>query len=232
VAVSALFVLPTRWAIMVFAGLLLAPLPLAVAQGAPLSGPYIVVALAWRTLSSFVIIWLACAVRQLDAARVRLAEDAVVRERLRIDTELRGALGESLESIVSGAEHACALAADATGTTEDALRELIDHSRRTLAAARRMVTGYQQVSLRAEFDTAAALLSAAGISARVELPEGELADRLQDHLRSQLRSLTAELLGEGPKAACAIVVVGHAEQARLELRSEPSISPEVPGTTR
>src|SRR5262249_18261133 len=82
--------LPTRWAIMVFAGLLLAPLSLAVAQGAPLSGPYIVVALAWRTLSSFVIIWLACAVRQLDAARVRLAEDAVVRERLRITMELGG----------------------------------------------------------------------------------------------------------------------------------------------
>jgi two-component system, NarL family, sensor histidine kinase DesK len=232
IAVSALLLLPMRFALAIFTSLLLVQLPLAFAFGVPQAGPYHLLAVAFRSLSSFVIIWLACAVRQLEAARVRLAGEAVVRERLRIDAELREALGESLESIVSGAERACALAVDDDGPIEAALRGLIDRSRRTLAVARRMVSGYQQVSLRAELDTAAALLNAAGIRTRIEVPDVEFAAGLQDSLRAQLRAATANLLRDGSEEPRVIAITGRADQARVEVRAEPSALSSPSGTMR
>jgi two-component system sensor histidine kinase DesK len=219
-AVSVLLVIRGRWSLVVFAGLVAAPIPLAIALGAPEYGPYYAVAVAWRSLALFVVIWLLDAIRQLQAARLALAEEAVTRERLRIDGELRRTLGSALETITGQATRASAQVGRSPATVADELRRLVDRARQTLAEARRLVGGYQRVSLRGELDTAATLLTAAGIKTRVVLPAGALPDAMDEPLRSALRSATARLLRDDATRSCVITVVRQEGRVRLEFRSE------------
>jgi two-component system, NarL family, sensor histidine kinase DesK len=219
-AVSVLILVRPRWSLAIFGALVAAPIPLAFALGGPQFGPYYSVAVAWRSLAPFVVIWLICAIRQLEAARFHLAEEAVTRERLRIDDELRRTLGGELEAIAGTAERTSALVGRSPATVEAELRALVEGSRRTLAETRRLVRGYQQVSLRAELDTAATLLAAAGIEARVVLAGRDLPDTVEETLRSGLRSAVARLLRDETTKACVITVVQSNGRVRLELRSE------------
>jgi two-component system sensor histidine kinase DesK len=221
-AVSVLLLVRRRWSLGIFLALVAAPIPLAVALGAPKYGPYYAVTVAWRSLTPIVLIWLIGVIRQLEAARLTLAEEAVTRERLRIDGELRRTLGAALETIANQAAHASALVGRSPATVEEALRGLVQGSRRTLAEARRLISGYQQVSLRAELDTAATLLAAAGIETRVVLPDGDLPDTAGEPLRPALRSATARLLRDDATRSCVITVARQGGQVRLEVRSEPT----------
>jgi len=223
IAVSALILLPPRWALAIVACLVAAPIPLAIALGAPEYGPYYAVAgVAWRIAVPFVVIRLMDAVRQLERARLALTEEAVTRERLRIDGELRRTLGAALDAIAGRAERASQVVERSPAVVEVELRALVDGSRRTLAEARRMVRGYQQVSLRAELDTAATLLAAAGIETRVVLASDDLPDTLEETLRSALRSATARLLRDDATRSCVITVVRRDGRVALELRAEPT----------
>ncbi len=171
-AVSVLILLRPRWSAGIFAVLVAAPIPLALPLGAPDYAPYYSITVAWRSLPPFVLIWLVGAMRQLEAARLSLTEEAVTQERLRIDAEVRHALGTALESIADEAEQANKLVGQSPTSVglEEALRRLVDESRRTLADVRLMVSRYQRMSLRAELDIAAVLLTAAGIETGLRQP--------------------------------------------------------------
>ncbi len=202
-AVSALIVVRRPWSYVIAIGLVAATWPLAL------------------LLTLFVLVWLAAAIRRLHAARLTLAEEAVTRERLRIDGELRRTLAAALESIVARGQRAAAQVGGDRAALEAELRALIEDSRTTLAEARRMVRSYQQVSLRAELDTAAALLTAAGIETRLSLPHGDLPDTIEETLRAALRAALARLLRDGaPPGTCLIMVTREDGQTRLELRTD------------
>src|SRR5262249_56478907 len=89
---------------------------------------------------------------------------------------------------------------------EDELRALVEGSRRALAQARRTIRGYQRPSLRAELDTAAALLTAAGISTRLELPRGELPETLGAPPRAALCAAGGAPLRGGGGRGCSVGV--------------------------
>jgi hypothetical protein len=65
----------------------------AVRWAAPATMAYYLVTVLWRSAAVVVPTWLVGAVRRLQEDRRALADEAVVRERLRIDTELRATLG-------------------------------------------------------------------------------------------------------------------------------------------
>jgi two-component system sensor histidine kinase DesK len=174
----------------------------------------------WRGAAVFVLVWLVGATRQLEAAREALADEAVARQRLRIDGELRSTLGAALETIVAKGQRATALAIHDSTLVEDELRGLVEGSRRTLAHARRLINGYQQLSLRAELDSATILLTAAGIETRVMLPAGDLPERLAAAPRAALRAAVARLLRDDAARHCAITVMNEGRRVRLELRSD------------
>jgi signal transduction histidine kinase len=221
-AVSALIVIRRPWSYLAGIGLMAAAWPVALLLGDPnnVAGWY-ALSTANRTATLFVLVWLAAAIRRLLAARLALAEEAVTRERLRIDGELRRTLGTALESIVTRGQRAAALVGGDRVTLEAELRTLIEDSRATLAEARRMVRSYQQVSLRAELDTAAALLTAAGIETRLALPRGDLPDTIEDALRAALRTALVRLLrDDAPPRTCLITVSRENGQTRLELRTD------------
>jgi two-component system sensor histidine kinase DesK len=162
-------------------------------------------------------VWLVRAARQLAADRLALAEEAVVRERLRIDGELRRTVGAALETIAATASRADGLADDQLSAAEAELGVLVDRSRRTLAEARRLLSRYREASLQGELETAAALLAAAGIPIHVELPRGELAEGDDEAARVALRRDLARLLHDDAARRLGVTATGRDGWVRLAL---------------
>jgi signal transduction histidine kinase len=224
-AVSVLLVVRPPWSFVTAAGIAIAPAPLTIAFGDPAWLPYYTAAVIWQGASLFVLVWLVGATRRLQATRLALAEEAVTRERLRIDGELHHTLGAALETIAATGQRAGGLAGHDPAAAGAALRTLVEGSRGTLAEARRVVTRYREVSLRTELDTAATLLRAGGIQTRLVLPPGELPGTVEGVPRSALRAAVARLLLDGVTRQCSIVVTHHDGRVRLELSSDAVAQP-------
>jgi len=207
------------WSLLLYGVLLAAPTLLTFAFGQPQWALYFTTGMLMFPVPLAVGIWSIRGARQLQAARLALAEEAVVRERLRIDGEMRETLGAGLEEIATCGEHAGELVTSDPPASAQELRGLVGSARRTLAEARRMVTRYREVSMRTELETAATLLSAAGIDARLDLPVGELPDTIDEGERAALRREIARLLGETARASVSITVTRREGRVRLELRS-------------
>jgi two-component system sensor histidine kinase DesK len=101
----------------------------------------------------------------------------------------------------------------------------VDGARATLGEARRMIRGYRHVSLRAELEAAASLLTAAGIETRLVLPRGDLPETVEAALRMALRSATARLLRDEAAETCVITVTREDEQVRLDVRADGTSMP-------
>ena len=156
--------------------------------------------------------------RQLRAARDELAGRAIARERARIDEDLTAAVGGALADLAGRADRATRLLDTDPATADRELRVLVADARRTLADARRVVRGYRDVSLGAELETAAALLAAAGITARIE-PGSSAGPPADPVRRTALRQEVARLLETGSAAE----VVLTARDRR------PAVAPRDPG---
>lgn len=195
---SALLVFRPPWSFVVFAVLLAVPAPVAIAYGQPDWAVYFTTGMALTGLVLAVPVWLIAAARDLQSARARLAEEAVVRERVRVETELRETLGVALETIAATGERA---SQDSERVGEQ-LKEIVSAARVTLSAARRMNAGWRQSPARDELDTAVALLRAAGIDAELRLPVGGVPEPQLTALHDQV----ARLLQDGAARRCVVEV--------------------------
>jgi two-component system, NarL family, sensor histidine kinase DesK len=234
-AVGAVVLIARRpgWSIPAFLVLLGAGTAWSIELGSPAEPEFVAVtvwyatAVASRALIMFVLVWLVAALRRLRIARVVLADEALAAERRRLDEELRRTVGEDLAVVVERGTRAGRLVGTDTASAAAELRELVDGSRRTLAAARRMIARYKVVSPRARLDTAAALLRTAGIEAHVEIADGDLPDVFDETFDSSLRSLTAELLRGHPTGPVLIRMIDDGGAARLEWRAVDLARPPV-----
>lgn len=224
--IGALIVLRPPWSRIVAGTLLAVPLPaeLIFTDNVP-EAFWDATGVAWRVTVLYVLVWLAASVQRLHNSRLALAEEAVARERRRIDDELERTLGIALESIVARGQRAGDRADLTPAALETELRALVDGARATLAEARRMIRGYRQVSLRAELDAAATLLTAAGIRTDVLLPRGEIPETAEGPLRMALRAATARLLRDDAAGTCVITVTRDETQVRLDVRADGSSLP-------
>lgn len=223
VAVSALLVLPWPWSLAAAAGVVAVQAPLSLAMDEPFdaAASYYAFVVWWRATALFVPVWLLGIARQLDVARRALAEDAVVRERLRIDDELRRTVGTALAAVAARGRRA--VAEDGEDELAGEASALADDARRALASARRLVNGYRQPSLAAELETAASLLTAAGVRTRVELPAGGLPDAPADgDVRDALRAAVSARLQDGAAGACVVRAVADGARVRVEVEAEPA----------
>lgn len=227
IALGAMVILRPPWSRIVAGITLCAALPIGLIFGDNVAEAWWdAVGVPWKTTVLFVLVWLAASVRRLQSSRVALADEAVARERHRIDDELERTLGTALESIVARGQLACARRDLTPAALEAELRALVDGARATLAEARRMIRGYRQVSLRAELEAAATLLTAAGIATRLVLPRGELRlpETVEGTLRMALRQATARLLRDDAAQLCVITVTREDEQVRLDVRADGTSS--------
>ncbi|MFF4621587.1 sensor histidine kinase [Nonomuraea jabiensis] len=219
--VSALLVLPAPWSYVVYVTVAAAAAPVAYALGLPwTSAPWLLFSVLAGSAALLLLVWLPAALTRLRAARELLAQQAVAQERRRLDDDLRRSLGHALESIAARGEQAGRKLGGAApeGLSEE-LAALADDSRRTLADARQRVRGYRRPSLRAELETAATLLTAAGIETRLELPRGGVPDAIAPQSRAELRAMVTRLLRADAVPACTITVTATDGRLRLELHT-------------
>ena len=220
--VSVLIVLPRRWGIVGGCLVLAAVAPIdQVVNPAP-NPLWTMLVVGQRAGAVLVPTWFAATMRQLRATRETLADQAVLRERMRLDRELTGTVGDSLNTI---AERGAAAAVLARTDPEQARRELtalVDGSRRALADTRHLSRSYQRVPLRTELDTAVTLLSAAGVSARLVLPDRGLPDHADPELRAALRAAVDRLLREQPTRSHVIAVELSTGSPRLTVSADGS----------
>lgn len=209
------------WSLVLFAVLIAMPAAVVFVLGHPEWALHFTIGVPMTAVPLAVVVWLLRAARQLQAAQRVLAQEAVVRERLRIDDELRPTVGAALEAIAFRGDRAAALATSDPVATEGELRALVAAARRALADARGMVARYQEVSLRTELATAVTLLSAAGIPTHLILPPGKLPNIVDEVARKSLRRDIARLLHDGASpAGVTIKVAGDDRRVRLELCSD------------
>lgn len=209
-AASALLVLRPPWSFTAFGVLLAVPVPVAFAFGEPEWAPYFAVGLPLTGLVLSVPVWLIAAVRELRAARHRLAGEAVVRERMRVEAELHETLGTALSAIATTGERAAELLTHAPDQAATHLREVAGAARATLSTARRQGAAWRQGPARAELDTAVVLLRAAGIDAELRVPSGEVSSAQLTELHAQV----ARLLQDGAVRRC-VLEVGAAGGVRV-----------------
>jgi two-component system sensor histidine kinase DesK len=196
--------LRTPWSLVLYVALAATPAPLAIALGQPDWALYFSLSFPFVSLPVATGIWLVRAAGQLQAARVELAEQAVVRERTRADDELRGGVGAGLQQVADNAGAALRQLDDWAAATHE-LDVVVNVARATFADAKRIVGRYREVSLRTELDTAVTLLAAAGVDARLELRIGDAPASIDDAARESLRDAIGEILsGVEPPTAVTI----------------------------
>jgi two-component system, NarL family, sensor histidine kinase DesK len=213
---SCLILLPLPWSFAAVAVIGAAIYPLGNALGFADRFWYVFMGYLLFAIGDGVLVYLTVALRRLKASRTELAEDAVVRERLRIDAELRGTIGTELAGIVARGERAGERATPEELRAE--LSGLADASRQTLTGVRQTVRGYQQVSLRAELDTAITLLAAGGVQTTVIGTDGPPVV-VDDEMRATLRAGVATLLRDGGPARRCVIEVLWEDRPRLRITS-------------
>ncbi|WP_344919580.1 hypothetical protein [Streptosporangium oxazolinicum] len=220
--VSALLVLPAPWSYLGFVTLVAVAAPAGLLLGLPWqSAPWLAFSVLCGGGALLLLVWLAAALTRLQAAREALAQQAVAQERRRIDDDLRLTVGSALEAIVTRGERATAkLARGASAELAGELGGLAEDARRTLAEARRRVRGYRQPSLRAELETAAVLLSAAGVETRLRLPRLGVPETIPQRSRDALRATVTRLLRADAVDACTITAMVVDGRVLLEVRAD------------
>jgi two-component system sensor histidine kinase DesK len=103
------------------------------------------------------------------------------------------------------------------------LHDVVDAARTTLARARRMVTRFSATPVRDELGAAVALLGAAGIDARLDLPPGPLPD--SEELVKSLREAVSRLLTDETVRHCVIKVGPMAVLLAFSIATELLASP-------
>jgi len=134
----------------------------------------------FRAIALYGLIWLVAAHRRLVAARDRLRDAAVVRERIRIAGELHDVVAPVLERAVAA--------------TADTVPAVVVDSRATLLQARHIIGGYRRLSRARDLDTAIALLAAAGATARLDAAGVDLEAAATPDFRAALRSAITDVL--------------------------------------
>ncbi|WUH88821.1 histidine kinase [Streptomyces sp. NBC_00433] len=156
-------------------------------------------------------------VAEVHAAREEMARMAVMKERLRIASDLHDLLGYSLSAIVLKGELTRRLIDSNPERALTEIRSVLEISRQALSDIRTVAQGYRDMSLVAEAASAQALLAAAGIETAVSIEVGAL-PRVQDTiLATALREGVTNMLRHGDVRGCEISAVRDGRAVRLEM---------------
>ncbi|MFD4355695.1 hypothetical protein ACFWPX_24295 [Nocardia sp. NPDC058518] len=208
VAVVIALTLRPALAMPIALALVAAVAPLATLLGA--SAPetiWLAVTTGMQVVAVYTLVWMVVALRRLRGAAAVLAEQAVAKERLRIDAAITRTVETALESIAESCDRAAEFTThgDAAAARTE-LGTLVATARSGLSEARGLIHSFQEPDFRREIISAAALLTAAGIDARIDLPAAGPPTPYRDPLRAELRRVLAGLLRDGPTGPVLIAV--------------------------
>lgn len=169
-----------------------------------------------------------CLVRLATAARTEVRdrasdtvdaeaaiEDAVLRERRRIDRDLHDLVGQQLSSVILKTELASRLIVTDPDAAQRELAEVIVAARRALADVRAVTYGHRRLSLAAETASARAVLEKAGIECDLTVALGPVPPAVSDVLATVLREAVTNVVRHSNARRCRIAVTSAGDQARL-----------------
>jgi two-component system, NarL family, sensor histidine kinase DesK len=157
---------------------------------------------------------------ELHATRAQLAELAVGRERLRVSRDLHDLLGHSLSAVSLKGDLAIRLLHSDPPAARAEIESLTEVARDTLRGVRAVTSDEHVVSLRTEIEGAAALLSAAGIDARVDLDLPDLPPPVENVLAWAVREGITNVLRHSQASTCSITAARWDGMVRLEIEND------------
>ena len=147
----------------------------------------------------------------------RAYERPVVRDRMRIQAELRRELGQALEDIVARSSRASAAARADPPTAANELHVLVAESRHALADARRLIGGYQRASVRGELDAALTLLETAGVEAELVIATDRSLEAVDQRAQLAIRSVVVHALRDDSLERC-VLELAENDMGQLDVR--------------
>ena len=167
---------------------------------------------------------------ELHATRAQLAELAVGRERLRVSRDLHDLLGHSLSAVSLKGDLALRLLRSDPPAARAEIASLTEIARDTLRGVRTVTSDEHAVSLRTETKGAAALLSAAGIDARIDVDLPGLPPPMDNVLAWAVREGVTNVLRHSQASTCSITAGRWDGRARLEIVNDGVQAPSGEGT--
>ncbi|MFD9702318.1 sensor histidine kinase [Lentzea sp. NPDC059081] len=215
---SALLVLPGRVRWFAFVGVALANAATKVAyQPLPTLAYYFVSSMVVG-LVVYGLSRLPSLVKQLETARSELADLAVSQERLRFARDLQDVLGFSLSAITLKVELARRLLAEDTGRALRELAEILGIAREALTDVRAVASSYRQLSLSDEIESARSVLTAAGVTATIEIDQHpQLAPQSKTVLATVLREAVTNLLTHSRATTCSIRITSSHQTVSIDI---------------
>jgi len=184
------------------------------------------------TMVTAAILSLSEAVRELQAAREKLAHQAVEKERLRFSRDLHDLLGHTLSVIVVKSEAARRLAPRNLDAALTQIGDIESVGRQALTEIREAVTGYREGSLATELDRARSALSAAAVEPVVRRSGAPLAPQTEALLGWVVREAVTNVLRHAGASRCEITVQSGPERVSLTVADNgegaPSTAPSPP----
>lgn len=244
----------TQWFVVASAAILLRPRAALAVAAAPIVGTVVV---SWVVVSaelgpftpfhlSVSVYWitglvfggtalygsarLVAVVGELDATRAELAEAAVGRERLRVSRDLHDLLGQSLSAVSLKGDLALALLHRDPDAARSEIESLTGVARDALRGIRAVTRDEHDLSLAAECDGAAGLLTAAGIDASVEVDLPALSPPVEELLAWAVREGVTNVLRHSDARTCTIRGARDGTAVRLEIVNDRP-GPDVGGGT-
>lgn len=170
-------------------------------------------------------------VQEVHRSRAELARLAVSQERLRFSRDLHDLLGYSLSAITLKSELIYRLVPGRPEQAREEVASLLGISRQALSDVRTVASGYRDMSLAAEADSAAAILASADVEAEVEIACGHLHPVIDTVLATALREGVTNILRHSKVETCRISAVTAEERVTLTLTNDgvpddlPALSP-------
>ncbi|MFJ8278174.1 sensor histidine kinase [Streptomyces griseoviridis] len=183
------------------------------------------------TMVTAAILSLSEAVRELHAAREKLARQAVERERLRFSRDLHDLLGHTMSVIVVKSEAARRLAPRDLDAALAQITDIESVGRQALTEIREAVTGYREGSLATELESACSALRAAGVAPVVTRSGEPLSSQSEALLGWVVREAVTNVVRHSGASLCEITLTGRAERVRLTVTdngSGPAPEPAAP----
>ncbi|HEY7483583.1 MAG TPA: histidine kinase [Streptosporangiaceae bacterium] len=154
---------------------------------------------------------------EVHEARGELARIAVLQERLRVARDLHDLLGYSLTAIMSKSELACHLLPGRSCAAREPVSVLLGIARQALADVRMVASGYRDMSLVAEVESARAVLRAAEVEVRLAVADHGLPGNLDTVLAMALREAVTNVLRHSDVRGCEIQTRDEGSVVRLEV---------------
>lgn len=220
-AASLLLTLPARWAWPSY-GLLIAFIPVYnLMAGATIDLVlYFTIAGILTGLVIYGLTRLTDLVHEVHATREELARMAVTQERLRFARDLHDLLGYSLSAITLKGELIQRLISSRPDKAREETASVLRVARQALADVRLVSSGYRDMSLSEEAESAGTVLAAADIRADVTVECGRLHPVVDTVLATALREGVTNILRHSGVRVCTIKAELDEETVRLGLTND------------